>query len=39
METSVDNGSENSTQIQTRNDKETFIDPNTTGKFLINFLQ
>ena len=39
METSVDNGSENPTQIQTKDDTETFIDPNTTGKSFINFLK
>ena len=39
METSVDNGSENPTQIQTKDDTETFIDPNTTSKSFINFLK
>ena len=38
-ETSVDNGSENPTQIQTKNDTETFTesDQNNIGTSLISF--
>ena len=39
MEASVDNSSENPTQIRTKDDTETFTDPNTTGKSHINFLK
>ena len=39
MESSIHEGSNNPTQIQTRNDTETFTDLNTTGKSSINFLK
>ena len=39
MESSIHEGSKNPTQIQTRNDTETFTDLNTTGKSSINFLK
>ena len=39
MESSIHDGSKNPTQIQTRNDTETFTDLNTTGKSSINFLK
>ena len=41
METNLNGGSENPTQIQTENDTETFTksDKKTTGKSLIRFLK
>ena len=39
MESSIHDSSKNPTQIQTRNDTETFTDLNTTGKSSINFLK
>jgi len=39
MESSIHDVSKNPTQIQTRNDTETFTDLNTTGKSPINFLK
>ena len=39
MESSIHDVSKNPTQIQTRNDTETFTDLNTIGKSPINFLK
>ena len=39
MKSSIHDVSKNPTQIQTRNDTETFTDLNTTGKSPMNFLK